>query len=171
MHPDRVCDRIRNCVDGSDEGDGCLRRNCTHLLALRCEHRCVGTPGGPVSALHPNLIISLSCVLLNSRFMPVVFFPQRCLCPAGFRLHPNTGACSDSNECVGTRHKCKHICVNAPGSYSCRCHAGFYLEPDGTSCKSKGESFMFWGERSRPQIKLTKKKKADEVSSFVRRPL
>lgn len=54
LNPDRVCDRIVNCVDGSDEGNGCLRRNCSHLMAIRCERHCVSTPNGPVSALHGN---------------------------------------------------------------------------------------------------------------------
>lgn len=60
VHPDRVCDRIVHCLDGSDEGSGCLRRNCSHLLAIRCERRCVSTPIGPVSVLHGNLSASLA---------------------------------------------------------------------------------------------------------------
>lgn len=88
--PDLVCDRVRNCVDGSDEGNGCLHRNCTHLLAAHCERLCVSTPGGPVSALHRDLIVSLSRVPLSSLFVfcptpTEVFLPRRLQTPPKHR--------------------------------------------------------------------------------------
>lgn len=44
-----MCNGITNCVDGSDEGIGCVQRNCSAPSAPTCDHSCVSTPNGPVS--------------------------------------------------------------------------------------------------------------------------
>lgn len=50
VDPSMVCNRFTNCADSSDEGAGCAQRNCSSLSAPQCDHHCVSTPNGPVSA-------------------------------------------------------------------------------------------------------------------------
>ncbi|CAJ1071213.1 low-density lipoprotein receptor-related protein 2-like isoform X1 [Xyrichtys novacula] len=113
LDPRLVCNGLTNCADGSDEGPGCAKYNCSSFSAPRCDHRCVSTPNG-----------------------------LRCFCAAGFVLHTNAVLCVDIDECSLTPYICKHTCLNTRGSYSCHCHPGFYLEPDDKSCKTKDEPLL-----------------------------
>nr|XP_046231538.1 low-density lipoprotein receptor-related protein 2-like isoform X2 [Scatophagus argus] len=113
LDPSLVCNGFTNCADSSDEGAGCVQRNCSSPSAPQCD-RCVSTPNGP-----------------------------RCYCAAGFKVHPSTASCVDVDECNAVLHAaCKHICLNTIGSYICHCHPGFYLEPDNKSCKTKDEPLL-----------------------------
>uniref|UniRef100_A0A672ZF23 Si:dkey-88l16.3 n=1 Tax=Sphaeramia orbicularis TaxID=375764 RepID=A0A672ZF23_9TELE len=114
VEPRLVCNGIRNCADRSEEGVGCVQRNCSSPSAPRCDHHCVSTPNGP-----------------------------RCYCAAGFKLHSSGLSCVDIDECNAAPHTvCKHICLNTRGSYVCHCHPGFYLEPDNKSCKTEDEPVL-----------------------------
>lgn len=44
-----LCDGVRNCVDGSDEGAGCSA-TCSEADRARCSQTCHSTPQGPVRA-------------------------------------------------------------------------------------------------------------------------
>lgn len=50
VDPGLVCNGLTNCADSSDEGVGCTRLNCSSPSAPRCDHHCVSTPNGAVSA-------------------------------------------------------------------------------------------------------------------------
>ncbi|XP_056289033.1 low-density lipoprotein receptor-related protein 1B-like [Pseudoliparis swirei] len=109
-----VCNRITNCADGSDEGEGCVQRNCSSQSAPQCDHHCVSTPNGP-----------------------------RCYCATGFQLRTSAMLCMDIDECNAVPHVvCKHGCRNTHGSYVCHCFPGFYMEPDNKSCKTKDEPLL-----------------------------
>ncbi|XP_068561732.1 low-density lipoprotein receptor-like [Cebidichthys violaceus] len=114
VDPRLACNGFTNCIDGSDEGTGCARRNCSSQSAPRCDHHCVSTPNGPT-----------------------------CYCATGFRLQSSAVSCVDIDECSAVPHVlCKHTCLNTRGSYVCHCLPGFYLEPDNKSCKSKDEPLL-----------------------------
>lgn len=49
VDPRLMCDGVINCLDGSDEGLGCLSNNCSSLRKPQCQHYCVSTPRGAVS--------------------------------------------------------------------------------------------------------------------------
>lgn len=44
-----MCNGVRNCVDGSDEGPGCTT-TCSEADQARCSQTCQSTPQGPVRA-------------------------------------------------------------------------------------------------------------------------
>lgn len=44
-----MCNGVRNCVDGSDEGAGCTT-SCSEADHARCSQTCYSTPQGPVRA-------------------------------------------------------------------------------------------------------------------------
>ncbi|KAF7648260.1 hypothetical protein LDENG_00159790 [Lucifuga dentata] len=114
VNPNLLCNRVTNCADSSDEGIGCIQRNCSSPSAPNCDHHCVNTPNGP-----------------------------RCYCAAGFKIHSSGLSCVDVDECNSApRAICKHTCLNTRGSYICQCHPGFYLEPDNKSCKTKDEPLL-----------------------------
>ncbi|KAM6975856.1 uncharacterized protein LKV04_015114 [Tautogolabrus adspersus] len=113
LDPRLVCNSYTNCADRSDEGPGCVKRNCSSSSAPQCDHHCISTPNGP-----------------------------RCYCAAGFITHVSTVSCVDIDECNLMPYMCKHICLNTRGSYICHCHPGFYLEPDNKSCKTKDEPLL-----------------------------
>ncbi|XP_041666800.1 low-density lipoprotein receptor-related protein 2-like isoform X2 [Cheilinus undulatus] len=113
LDPRLVCNSYTNCADGSDEGPGCAKRNCSSSSAPQCDHSCVSTPNGP-----------------------------RCYCAAGFVPHSSAVSCVDVDECNLMPYVCKHTCLNTRGSYICHCHPGFYLEPDSKSCKTKDEPLL-----------------------------
>ncbi|KAI7789745.1 putative low-density lipoprotein receptor-related protein 2 [Triplophysa rosa] len=110
VQPDLVCNRVPNCVDGSDEGVGCLKNNCSSI-SLSCQHYCISTPHG-----------------------------ARCGCKTGFRLQSDGLTCTDIDECTEIQPDvCSHNCLNTLGSYLCQCHPEYILEPDGQSCKTSEE--------------------------------
>ncbi|XP_056591842.1 low-density lipoprotein receptor-related protein 1B isoform X1 [Triplophysa dalaica] len=110
VQPDLVCNRVPNCVDGSDEGLGCMKNNCSSI-SLSCQHYCISTPHG-----------------------------ARCGCKIGFRLHSDGLNCTDIDECTEIQPDvCSHNCLNTLGSYLCQCHPEYILEPDGQSCKTSEE--------------------------------
>jgi len=64
-----VCNRITNCADGSDEGEGCVQRNCSSQSAPQCDHHCVSTPNGPVSVQNRCgrcFVPNLSSICINA---------------------------------------------------------------------------------------------------------
>lgn len=134
VDPRLVCNGFINCIDGSDEGPGCARYNCSSQSAPRCDQRCVSTPDGPVG----TQLWRLRGSTLSSSNVFCCFL-QRCSCAAGFSWNSDALSCVDIDECKEAPPLfCKHICLNTPGSYVCYCHPDFYLEPDDQSCKTKG---------------------------------
>lgn len=51
VQPDLVCNSVPNCGDGSDEGVGCLKNNCSSI-SLSCQHYCISTPHGAVNLFY-----------------------------------------------------------------------------------------------------------------------
>ncbi|XP_028835739.1 low-density lipoprotein receptor-related protein 2 isoform X2 [Denticeps clupeoides] len=107
VDPVLVCNGVTNCIDGTDEGSGCLSSNCSSRSWPRCEHSCFSTPHG-----------------------------ARCVCPVGFKLQVNGLSCEDVDECESNPTLCSHNCLNTRGSFLCICHSGYILEPDGRTCKT-----------------------------------
>uniref|UniRef100_A0A671K6H9 Si:dkey-88l16.3 n=1 Tax=Sinocyclocheilus anshuiensis TaxID=1608454 RepID=A0A671K6H9_9TELE len=109
VDPDLVCNRASDCADGSDEGLGCLKNNCSSPSSPSCQHYCINTPHG-----------------------------ERCGCKTGFRLQSDGLTCKDIDECTEIQPAdCSHKCLNTLGSFLCQCHPEFILEPDGRSCKTE----------------------------------
>ncbi|XP_059395614.1 low-density lipoprotein receptor-related protein 2 isoform X3 [Carassius carassius] len=119
VEPDLVCNRASDCADGSDEGVGCLKNNCSSPSRPSCQHYCINTPHG-----------------------------ARCGCKTGFRLQSDGLTCNDIDECKEIQPAaCSHKCLNTPGSYLCQCHPEFILEPDGRSCKTAEEPSLLISEQ------------------------
>ncbi|XP_067289019.1 low-density lipoprotein receptor-related protein 1B isoform X2 [Pseudorasbora parva] len=120
VDPDLVCNSGSDCADGSDEGVGCLKNNCSSPSSPSCQHYCFNTPHG-----------------------------ARCGCKTGFRLQSDGLTCNDMDECKEIQPAaCSHNCVNTLGSYLCQCHPEFILEPDGHSCKTAEEPSLLVSEQS-----------------------
>ncbi|XP_050977885.1 low-density lipoprotein receptor-related protein 2 isoform X8 [Labeo rohita] len=119
VDPDLVCNRASDCADGSDEGVGCLKNNCSSPSSPSCQHYCINTPHG-----------------------------ARCGCKIGFRLQSDGLTCNDIDECKEIQpDACSHKCLNTLGSYLCQCHPEFILEPDGRSCKTAEEPSLLVSEQ------------------------
>ncbi|XP_073770596.1 uncharacterized protein si:dkey-88l16.3 isoform X2 [Danio rerio] len=119
MDPDLVCNKASDCADGSDEGVGCLKNNCSSPGSPSCQHYCINTPHG-----------------------------ARCGCKTGFKLHSDGLSCVDIDECKEIQPAaCSHKCFNRLGSYICQCHPEFLLEPDGHSCKTADEPSLLVSEQ------------------------
>ncbi|XP_042588115.1 low-density lipoprotein receptor-related protein 2 isoform X5 [Cyprinus carpio] len=119
VDPDLVCNKASDCADGSDEGVGCLKNNCSSPSRPSCQHYCINTPHG-----------------------------ARCGCKTGFRLQSDGLTCNDIDECKEIQPTaCSHKCLNTLGSYLCRCNPEFILEPDGHSCKTAEEPSLLISEQ------------------------
>ncbi|XP_016314366.1 low-density lipoprotein receptor-related protein 2 isoform X1 [Sinocyclocheilus anshuiensis] len=119
VDPDLVCNKASDCADGSDEGLGCLKNNCSSPSRPSCQHYCINTPHG-----------------------------ARCGCKTGFRLQSDGLTCNDINECKEIQPAaCSHKCLNTLGSYLCQCDPEFILEPDGHSCKTAEEPSLLISEQ------------------------
>ncbi|XP_016097815.1 low-density lipoprotein receptor-related protein 1B-like [Sinocyclocheilus grahami] len=119
VDPDLVCNKASDCADGSDEGLGCLKSNCSSPSHPSCQHYCINTPHG-----------------------------ARCGCKTGFRLQSDGLTCNDINECKEIQPAaCSHKCLNTLGSYLCQCDPEFILEPDGHSCKTAEEPSLLISEQ------------------------
>ncbi|XP_016411830.1 low-density lipoprotein receptor-related protein 2-like [Sinocyclocheilus rhinocerous] len=120
VDPDLVCNRASDCADGSDEGLGCLKNNCSSPSSPSCQHYCINTPHG-----------------------------ARCGCKTGFRLQSDGLTCKDIDECTEIQPAdCSHKCLNTLGSFLCQCHPEFILEPDGRSCKTAEEPSLLVSEQN-----------------------
>ncbi|XP_052824448.1 mucin-like protein [Octopus bimaculoides] len=56
----------------------------------------------------------------------------RCNCPLGYVLNNATFRCLDIDECSLSTYKCKQLCNDTEGSYTCDCYEGYSLESDGS---------------------------------------
>nr|AWJ95281.1 vitellogenin receptor [Thitarodes pui] len=114
----QLCNKKKDCNDGSDEGGLCFAPNNT-CVNSPCSHGCATTPSG------------LYCPCMG----------------AGYRHMSNT-TCVDVDECAeGTDH-CSQRCVNGPGYYLCECVEGFKLSSDHHGCNAtEGEAVLIYSTR------------------------
>jgi low density lipoprotein-related protein 2 len=93
----QLCDNIRQCPDGSDEGGFCSRDDCS-IQNGGCSHTCEPSPIGSM-----------------------------CLCPYGYetRNDSNYKKCEDIDECRD-ESACNQLCANTPGRYNCACAPGYF---------------------------------------------
>ncbi len=106
---EKVCDKVSDCSDGSDEPLHCGVDECRKVEDNGCGHRCVDT---------------------KESF--------RCECRDGYKLMADGKACADVDECVEVPGACSQQCVNTEGSYNCKCNQEYYSrEADGRGCKRK----------------------------------
>lgn len=82
LEPRLVCDGVTNCADRSDEGAGCAQRNCSSSSAPRCDHHCVSTPNGPVSAAGYNSVVCLIIPGSSAHFLLNVSLLQKNVNPS-----------------------------------------------------------------------------------------
>ena len=130
----QLCDKVKNCQDGSDEGGKCSKLRklvmerlsrflfvmLTHKNAVfvsddnqcskaQCSHHCRNSPDGAV-----------------------------CYCPPGKYLAANKTTCVDEHPCDvwGT---CSQKCVRYNTRHYCLCYSGYYMKEDGVTCESSSK--------------------------------
>ncbi len=91
----QLCDGIKQCADGDDEGGFCSLDDC-NIQNGGCSHICHRSPQGSI-----------------------------CFCPSGFQTTNSTNykKCEDINEC-DIETTCSQNCINYPGGYNCACNSG-----------------------------------------------
>ena len=124
-----LCDGVRDCADGADEGIRCGERLCEHG-GDDCSDRCRNSPDG-----------------------------RRCHCPNGLHLRSDNRTCSEDHPCdrwgtcsqlckkvssfiqsiVVHSSNCTTLSQVSRKRHKCHCHEDFYLAADGFTCKSKFE--------------------------------
>ncbi|TNN86282.1 Low-density lipoprotein receptor-related protein 2 [Liparis tanakae] len=104
-----VCNGLTNCADGSDEGEGCVQRNCSSQSAPQCDHHCVSTPNGPLMHTISQPAISNPCAQLQCSHLCLLAPAIRkksgpsgpaavCRCPKGLLLSKDKMTCALPKE-------------------------------------------------------------------------
>ncbi|OBS83529.1 hypothetical protein A6R68_22481, partial [Neotoma lepida] len=168
------CDRHSDCIDGSDEHNGCVPKTCSpsHFLCdngncIYKSWRCDGDndcrdmsdeKDCPTPPFHCpfwqwqcpgySTCVSLS-VLCDGNFDCPNGTDESPLCR--YQLANDSKTCEDINECDSPGF-CSQHCINMRGSFRCTCDAEYTLESDGRSCKVTGSENLLLVVASRDKI-------------------
>jgi len=106
-----VCDRVKDCTDGSDE----IRALCAAKeTACSSHHDC-----------------QQGCLPDSTGSRP------ECFCRRGYlRDQTDPHACLDVDECNDGRRVgvCSQRCTNTEGGFECSCADGYFLNKDNSTC-------------------------------------
>ncbi|OWA55095.1 Low-density lipoprotein receptor-related protein 1 [Hypsibius exemplaris] len=112
----KACNNHHECLNGTDEGPGCLTACQSNG---QCSDVCHATPHGPVCSCPPGYTLSSDqkvCIDIDE--------------------------CETADSLNGP---CSQICINTRGSFKCACLDQFTLGHDGSSCKADTDPILLYG--------------------------
>uniref|UniRef100_T1IUN6 EGF-like domain-containing protein n=1 Tax=Strigamia maritima TaxID=126957 RepID=T1IUN6_STRMM len=135
----KVCNKLADCIDGSDENNftmcglnksclpqefTCSNGKCVSLIQICNKVDDCGDGSDEVGCSLYGRCENANC---QQRCISLSTGGHMCHCSSGFRLSSNDKLrCDDVDECAQTRHNfCPQNCHNTIGSFNCSCANGY----------------------------------------------